>query len=77
MADQSTGSIAPPGPDFGELPDVVSRATTNDDDVTRLPPIGTNHSNVLRRYHFSLTDAVARGERIDPASRRDCAVKVS
>ncbi len=37
-------------------------ATVNDEDVARLSPLGTNHINVLGRYHFSLPDAVARGE---------------
>ncbi len=37
-------------------------ATVNDEDVARLSPLGTNHINVLGRYHFSLPDAIARGE---------------
>jgi Tn3 transposase DDE domain len=37
-------------------------ATINDDDVARLAPLGTNHINVLGRYHFSLPEAIARGE---------------
>ena len=37
-------------------------AIVNDEDVARLSPLGTNHINVLGRYHFSLPDAVARGE---------------
>jgi hypothetical protein len=36
--------------------------TVNDEDVARLSPLGTNHINVLGRYHFSLPDAIARGE---------------
>jgi len=31
-------------------------------DVARLSPLGTNHINVLGRYHFSLPDSIARGE---------------
>jgi hypothetical protein len=37
-------------------------ATTNDEDVAHLSPLGTNHINVLGRYHFALPDAIARGE---------------
>jgi Tn3 transposase DDE domain len=37
-------------------------ATVNDEDVARLSPLGTNHINVLGRYHFSLPDSIARGE---------------
>jgi hypothetical protein len=37
-------------------------ATINDEDVARLSPLGTNHINVLGRYHFSLPEAIARGE---------------
>ena len=37
-------------------------ATVNDADVARLSPLGTNHINVLGRYHFSLPDAIARGQ---------------
>ncbi len=35
-------------------------ATINDEDVARLSPLGTNHINVLGRYHFALPDAIAR-----------------
>jgi hypothetical protein len=37
-------------------------ALLNDEDLARLSPLGTNHINVLGRYHFSLPDAIARGE---------------
>jgi hypothetical protein len=37
-------------------------ATIDDEDVARLSPLGTNHINVLERYHFALPDAIARGE---------------
>jgi len=37
-------------------------ATVNDEDMARLAPLGTNHINVLGRYHFSLPEAIARGE---------------
>ena len=37
-------------------------AMINDEDVARLAPLGTNHINVLGRYHFSLPEAIARGE---------------
>jgi hypothetical protein len=37
-------------------------AIINDQDVARLSPLGTNHINVLGRYHFALPDAIARGE---------------
>jgi hypothetical protein len=37
-------------------------AAVNDEDVARLSPLGTNHINVLGRYHFALPDAIARGE---------------
>jgi TnpA family transposase len=37
-------------------------AVVNDDDVARLSPLGTNHINVLGRYHFSLPVAIARGD---------------
>jgi len=37
-------------------------ATVNDEDVARLAPLGTNHINVLGRYHFSLPEAIAGGE---------------
>jgi hypothetical protein len=37
-------------------------ATVNDEDVARLSPLGTNHINVLGQYHFSLPDAIARGQ---------------
>ncbi len=37
-------------------------AMINDADVARLAPLGTNHINVLGRYHFSLPEAIARGE---------------
>jgi len=37
-------------------------ATVNDEDVARLAPLGTNHINVPGRYHFSLPEAIARGE---------------
>jgi hypothetical protein len=37
-------------------------ATIKDEDVARLSPLGTNHVNVLGRYHFSLPEDVARGE---------------
>ena len=30
--------------------------------MVRLSPLGTNHVNVLGRYHFSLPDSIARGE---------------
>ena len=33
-----------------------------DEDVARLSPLGTEHVNVLGRYHFELADPVARGE---------------
>lgn len=32
------------------------------EDLERLSPLGTEHFNVLGRYHFSLTDSVLRGE---------------
>jgi hypothetical protein len=32
------------------------------DDLERLSPLGNKHFNVLGRYHFSMTDAVLRGE---------------
>ena len=37
-------------------------ATINGEAVARLAPLGTNHINVLGRYHFSWPDAIARGE---------------
>jgi hypothetical protein len=37
-------------------------ATVNNEDLARLSPLGTNHINVLGRYHFSLPDPIARGE---------------
>ncbi|MEM1043989.1 MAG: Tn3 family transposase [Bacteroidota bacterium] len=33
-----------------------------DEDVARLSPLGTEHVNVLGRYHFELSEPVARGE---------------
>jgi hypothetical protein len=32
------------------------------EDVARLSPLGDSHSNVLGRYHFTITDAILRGE---------------
>ena len=37
-------------------------ATVHDEGVARLSPLGTNHINVLGRYHFALPEAIARGE---------------
>jgi len=45
-----------------------------DEDVARLSPLGYSHVNLLGRYHFSLPDAIARGELRplrDPAARDD------
>lgn len=33
-----------------------------DEDVARLSPLGDKHINVQGRYHFTITDAVLRGE---------------
>ena len=33
-----------------------------DEDVARLSPLGFEHINMLSRYAFTLSDAVARGE---------------
>ncbi len=33
-----------------------------DEDVARLSPLGYSHVNLLGRYHFTLPDAIARGE---------------
>jgi hypothetical protein len=32
------------------------------EDVARLSPLGDNHFNVLGRYHFTISDAILRGE---------------
>lgn len=37
-------------------------AEVRDEDVARLSPLGTEHVNVLGRYHFKLDGPVARGE---------------
>jgi len=45
-----------------------------DEDVARLSPLGYSHVNLLGRYHFSLPDAIARGELRplrDPAAHDD------
>ena len=37
-------------------------ADIRDEDVARLSPLGTEHVNMLGRYHFELDGPVARGE---------------
>lgn len=49
-------------------------AEVRDEDVARLSPLGTEHVNVLGRYHFELDGPVARGELRplrDPAAPTD------
>ena len=49
-------------------------AEVRDEDVARLSPLGTEHVNVLGRYHFELDGPVARGELRplrDPAASRE------
>jgi len=46
-----------------------------DEDVARLSPLGYSHVNLLGRYHFSLPEAISRGELRplrDPAARVKC-----
>ena len=33
-----------------------------DEDVARMSPLGDKHINVQGRYHFTITDAVLKGE---------------
>ena len=60
---ESTGhTTESQGPRAAHLSDALTKRFGSDGAVACLAPLGTNHINVLGRYHFSLPEAIARGE---------------